>query len=83
MPPMALSIKSERADQLARDLAALTGESITDAVVASLEARLELERRRRSGTRLDDIVQRFQQLREIDPRSPDDIIGYDEHGLLT
>ena len=38
---MVLSIKSERADQLARDLAALTGESITDAVVASLEARLE------------------------------------------
>ena len=34
---MALSIKSERADQLARDLVALTGESITDAVVAALE----------------------------------------------
>ncbi len=53
---MALSIKSERADQLARDLAELTGESITDAVVASLEARLELERRRRRGLGLGDIV---------------------------
>jgi antitoxin VapB len=78
---MALSIKSERADQLARDLAALTGESITDAVVASLEARLEVERRRRRALGLGDIVERFRRLPELDERDPDDIIGYDEHGL--
>ena len=30
---------------------------------------------------LGDIVERFQQLPELDPRHPDDIIGYDEHGL--
>jgi antitoxin VapB len=76
-----LSIKSERADQLARDLAALTGESITDAVVASLEARLEVERRRRRAVGLGDIVERFRRLPELDRRDPDDIIGYDEHGL--
>jgi antitoxin VapB len=80
---MALSIKSERADQLARDLAALTGESITDAVVASLEARLDLERRRRRGMGLRDIQERFRQVRELDRRSPDEILGYDEHGLPT
>ena len=78
---MALSIKSERADQLARDLAALTGESITDAVVASLEDRLEVERRRRRTLGLGDIVERFRRLPELDQRHPDDIIGYDEHGL--
>jgi antitoxin VapB len=78
---MALSIKSERADQLARDLVALTGESITDAVVASLEARLEVERRRRRALGLGDIVERFRRLPELDKRDPDDIIGYDEHGL--
>ncbi|MDH4279356.1 MAG: type II toxin-antitoxin system VapB family antitoxin [Acidimicrobiia bacterium] len=78
---MALSIKSERADQLARDLAALTGESITDAVVASLEARLEVERRRRRSLGFGDIVERFRRLPEFDGRDPDDIIGYDEHGL--
>ncbi|MGH1504685.1 MAG: type II toxin-antitoxin system VapB family antitoxin [Acidimicrobiales bacterium] len=75
---MALSIKSERADRLARDLAALTGESITDAVVASLEARLELERRRRRAGGLGDIVERFAQLPRLDV---DDPLGYDEHGL--
>ena len=78
---MALSIKGERADQLARDLAALTGESITDAVVASLESRLEIERRRRRPLGLGDIVDRFRRLPKLDERDPDDIIGYDEHGL--
>lgn len=78
---MALSIKSERADQLARDLAALTGESITDAVVAALEARLEVERRRRRARGLGDIVERFGQLLVLDERDPDEIIGYDERGL--
>ncbi len=78
---MTLSIKSRRADQLARDLVALTGESITDAVVASLEARLEVERRRHRALGLGDIVERFGQLPELDGRDPDDILGYDEHGL--
>jgi antitoxin VapB len=78
---MALSIKSGRADQLARDLAALTGESITDAVVASLEARLEVERRRRRDRGLGDIVERFGRIPVMDERDPDEIVGYDEHGL--
>ena len=78
---MALSIKSSKADRLARDLAALTGESITDAVVASLEARLDAERRRRREHSLADIVERFRLLPELDARDSDDIVGYDDHGL--
>ena len=78
---MTLSIKSERADRLARDLAELTGESITDAVVASIEARLDLERRPRRSLGLGDIVERFARLPLLDERDSDDIIGYDEHGL--
>lgn len=80
---MALSIKSERADQLARELAELTGESITDAVVASLEARLRYERRRRRVRDLRDIVERFGRLPVIDERDPDEILGYDDRGLPT
>lgn len=79
---MVLSIKSERADRLARELAKLTGESITDAVVASLETRLESERRRRERD-LSDIVDRFGCLPVFDKRDPDEIIGYDGHGLPT
>ncbi len=78
---MVLSIKSAAADQLARELAELTGESITEAVVESLRARLDAERRRQRDRRLDDIIERFQQLPRLDEREPEDVIGYDEHGL--
>jgi antitoxin VapB len=81
---MALSIKSDRADQLARELAALTGESITDAIITSLERRLEEERRdRRRRRSTDDLVERFRRLPVLDNRSADEIIGYDENGLPT
>ena len=78
---MVLSIKSQTADQLARELAEMTGESLTDAIVASLQARLDLERRRREARRLDDIIDRFGRLSVLDEREPDDIIGYDADGL--
>ena len=78
---MVLSIKNTKADQLARELAELTGETITDAVVAALQARLEVERRRGRHRTLDDIVQRFGRLPVLDKRAPDDILGYDEFGL--
>ncbi len=78
---VALSIKSERADRLARDLVALTGESITEAVEASLEARLDAERRRRRSVSVSDIVERFALLPVLDDRSPDEILGYDENGV--
>lgn len=80
---MVLSIKSAQADQLARELAELTGESITEAIVSSLEARLALERLRQRERSLHDIVERFRQLPVLDERSSDDILGYDEHGLPT
>lgn len=44
---MALSIKTDEADRLARDLAKLTGESLTEAVTAALRERLARERARR------------------------------------
>ena len=78
---MVLSIKSAKADQMARDLARLTGMSITDAVTASLEAQLEVERRRRRPQELDDIVERFRELPVLDERSVDEIVGYGDHGL--
>jgi antitoxin VapB len=41
---MALSIKTEEADRLARDLARLTGESITEAVTVALRERCAREK---------------------------------------
>lgn len=78
---MALSIKSARADRLARELAALTGESITGAVESALEQRLEVEQRRRRRRSLDDVVERFRALPALDDRSAEEILGYRDDGL--
>lgn len=81
---MALSIKNPEADQLARELAATTGESLTDAVLAALRERLERERRHRRpgiGRRLRHLAQDTSRLPVHDDRDPDDILGYDDVGL--
>ncbi|WP_395015564.1 type II toxin-antitoxin system VapB family antitoxin [Dongia sp.] len=83
---MALSIKDAKADRLARELAAETGESLTDAVIGALEVRLRLVRgdNRTRDQRLADvmkIIEDFRANRVGDHRSADEIIGYDERGL--
>jgi len=81
---MALSIKSDEADRLARELAAATGESLTEAVTLALRERLERERERRAGdvvTRLRRLAEEVRSLPVLDDRSAEMILGYDEHGL--
>ncbi|MBW1980509.1 MAG: type II toxin-antitoxin system VapB family antitoxin, partial [Deltaproteobacteria bacterium] len=38
---MALSIRNPRAEQLAREVAAMSGENLTQAIIRALEERLE------------------------------------------
>jgi antitoxin VapB len=79
---MAINLKSERTDRLARELCAVTGESLTEAVTVAIEERLARERVRRLRPRhLDAIVAEFHALPVLDARSADEIIGYDESGL--
>jgi antitoxin VapB len=82
---MAISIKSLETERLARELASRTGESLTGAIQKSLEERLaRLKQQRRSpllSTQLEDILRRVDQLPILDSRTPDEIVGYDEHGL--
>ena len=52
---MALSLKDKETDRLAREVAALTGETLTDAIRKALAERLERERLRRGkAVRLAD-----------------------------
>ncbi len=46
---MALSIKTDEADRLARELARLTGETLTDSITKALRERLERERAARQA----------------------------------
>ncbi|HET6520963.1 MAG TPA: type II toxin-antitoxin system VapB family antitoxin [Geminicoccaceae bacterium] len=82
---MALNIKSAKADRLARTLAARTGETITQAVERALEERLMREEGRRASPSLEEeileIARRCASLPDLDTRSADEILGYDENGL--
>jgi antitoxin VapB len=84
---MALSIRDPETDRLARELAALTGETMTSAIRVALEQRLHQERGRRRAEvdrrrkAIDAIIERCASLPILDDRSEDEILGYDENGL--
>ena len=84
---MALSLKDPETDRLAREVERLTGESLTEAVRKALSQRLERERllrvqsARRLIEELNEIAHHCASLPDLDTRSPDEIIGYDENGL--
>lgn len=82
---MALSIKSDVADRLARQLAAETGETLTDAVEIALRERLDREQAKKGSSRMSQKLARLaadvRTMRVADARQPDAIIGYDNAGL--
>jgi len=82
---MALNIKDDGTDRLARELAAETGESITTAVAVAVRERLERLRgavpRERRRQELTQIAERSAARRVLDRRSPDEILGYGPDGL--
>ncbi len=82
---MALNIKNGTAEQLAKELAALTGESVTQAVISALRDRLSAVRRRSARPDLRAEIAGLQaflrQQPDRDRRGADEIVGYDEYGL--
>lgn len=83
--PPPLNIKDPEAYRLARRLADLTGESLTEAVRSSLRQRLSREERSRPDPtvreKLTEIAARCSRRPLLDSRTDDDIIGYDDRGL--
>ncbi|HET6469473.1 MAG TPA: type II toxin-antitoxin system VapB family antitoxin [Geminicoccaceae bacterium] len=84
---MALNIRDPEVHELARKVAEATGETMTQAVKAALQERLQrigrpsaTERQRRVDAILEH-GRRFSALPVLDPRAPDEILGYDEDGL--
>jgi antitoxin VapB len=81
---MALSIKSDEADRLARELARQTGETLTKAVVVALRERLERQQARGAGgikARLERLAADVAAMPISDDRTPEAIIGYDDSGV--
>lgn len=82
---VALNIRNAEAEHLAAEVARLTGETKTRAVVTALRERLMRVRRARGRPRLADelteIARQCASLPVLDTRDSDDILGYDEHGV--
>jgi antitoxin VapB len=82
---MAISIRNPRVEALARDVARRAGENMTQAIERALEQRLSQLRTQREKQatirKVGQIVARFNRRPTLDPRSPDEILGYDELGL--
>jgi antitoxin VapB len=82
---MALSIKNPQTEELARELATRTGESITEAVETAVRSRLaSLDRpsmATRGRQRAERLLRQRDDLPDLDTRSADEILGYDDRGL--
>ena len=82
---MALSIKDSETERLARQVAKETDESLTEAIRRSLRERLQRLRRKNhvhlTREKLNDIFRRIDAMPNLDDRTEDEILGYDEHGL--
>jgi antitoxin VapB len=85
-----LHIDDPKAAELAHELAKRTGETVSDAVTHALEERLQRNpaRRQESETereerrkRILEIVAEMHKAPILDPRSADELVGYDEDGL--
>jgi antitoxin VapB len=83
---VALSIKNDIAEQLVRQVANETGESLTEAIIHSLEERLERLKGRRTApdlvATLMAISQRCSALPDLDTREADEILDYNDIGAF-
>ena len=86
---MALSIRDPETDRLARELAAVTGETMTQAIKTAIAERLAREREGRDQAAEQRyqsalaILKQIWAMPVVDDRPADEILGYDEHGLPT
>jgi len=91
---MSINIKNKEADRLLAELKESTGKGTSELVLELLRqehARIAAEHRPRPDQEeLEQILAATREMQRlwrespvIDPRSPDEILGYDENGLPT
>jgi antitoxin VapB len=78
-------LEDPETERLPRTLAQLTGENITTATRRAIEERLrQLGGQSRGAALLEDMAEirrRWSAMANVDGRTPEEILGYDEHGL--
>jgi antitoxin VapB len=82
---MPLNIKDPVTERFVRELAALAGESVTTAVRRAAEERLQRLQRQKSvrslAAEILEIGRRCAAHPDLDTRTSEQILGYDEDGL--
>lgn len=83
---MALNIKDPETDRLARELAARTGTTITEALKTALTHELKNQDARIAprpdrATLIQEIIDRGRARPVLNDLSEDEILGYDENGI--
>jgi antitoxin VapB len=79
-----MNIRSAKLDQLAQRLARLTGEDVETALERAIEERLSRVAPPMSAGRkaaLDSFFEKVSRMPVLDPRSAEEIVGYDGCGL--
>jgi antitoxin VapB len=84
--PMAITLDHPEIDELAHELSHYTGESVTQAVLTAMRERLEREKEKLSqAVSLKEEILRIGQecaaLPVLDQRTPEEILGYNQHGV--
>jgi antitoxin VapB len=84
---MPLSIRNQKTEALARQVAKMTGESLTEAIQHALEDRLARLQGKRTKQDLAEqilsISRRCGALPDLDTRSADEILGYGQDGMVS
>lgn len=80
-----LNIKNPEADRLARELAKRLNESITEVIIEALREKLLREKGKKELPQMKEMLlqigERCSLLPDIDTRSTEEILGYDDYGL--
>jgi antitoxin VapB len=84
---MALSIKNAQAERLAKELARESGTTVTSSVIDALEHALLRVRGRKTAPSVRDAIlevsERCAALPDLDTRTPEEILGYDQRGVFA
>jgi antitoxin VapB len=84
---MALSIKNAQAERLAKELARESGTTVTSSVIDALEQALLRVRGRKTAPSVRDAIlevsERCAALPDLDTRTPEEILGYDQRGAFV
>lgn len=83
---MALSIRNQKVEKLAREVAAVSGENITQSILHALEDRIERLKAKHNtidlAKEIMNISKRCSALPDKDSRSPEEILAYNSNGVF-